>query len=254
MADIVEDKLHEIREMLKSEAQDLCKSVLETDLPPFRAVNHTIPLVDEDKVYPWRPARCPEALKPLWREKKAAYVKTGRWRVATGTNACPLLIIKKRPGPDGKTKIRTVVDKRAINANTKKLASPLPDIESILRNVASHKFRSILDGKDAYEQIRVVPEHVHRTLFTTPDGTMESLVMQLGDCNGGATYQALMNHIFAPYIGVFMDVYLDDIVIYSDTVEEHIQHIRTVLDVLREQKLYLSADKMRFFAKELNLL
>jgi hypothetical protein len=67
-------------------------------------------------------------------------------------------------------------------------------------------------------------------------------------------YQSLMNHIFAPYIGVFMDVYLDNIIIYSDTVEDHIKHIRTVLDVLRREKLYLSADKMQFFAEKPKIL
>jgi len=69
----------------------------------------------------------------------------------------------------------------------------------------------------------VIPEHVNCTLFTTPDGTMESLTLQQGDCNGPSTYQTLMNHLFAPYIGVFMDVYLDDIVIYSDTIEDHVK-------------------------------
>ncbi|GAF88391.1 unnamed protein product, partial [marine sediment metagenome] len=58
------------------------------------------------------------------------------------------------------------------------------------------------------------PEHVGRTLFTTPDGTMESLVLQQGDCNGPATYQSLMNFIFTSHIGVFLEVYLDDIIIY----------------------------------------
>ena len=155
-----------------------------------------------------------DALKPLWREKREAYRRTGRWEFRSGTNAMPMLMLKKASTSDGIIRLRTVIDSRERNTNTKKLASPLPDIEAILRNVASHPFRSLIDGKDAYEQIRVVPEHVSRTLFTTPDGTMVSHVMQLGDCNGGATYQALMNHIFAPHLGVFMDVYLDDVVIY----------------------------------------
>lgn len=253
-AQLVDDQLQVLRNQLLREAADLCKGVAETDLPPLRAVNHEIPLLDESKVYPWRPSRCPEALKPLWHAKRNEYLKSGRWRVATGSNASPLLILKKKPGPKGEQRIRTVVDKRAQNANTRKMASPLPDIETILRNVASHKYRSIMDGKDAYEQIRIKPQHVGRTLFTTPDGTMESLVLQQGDCNGGATYQALMNHIFAPYIGKFMDVYLDDIVIYSDTIEEHLEHVRIVLDILRKEKLFLSADKMHFFTEKMNLL
>jgi hypothetical protein len=134
------------------------------------------------------------------------------------------------------------------------LASPLPDIETILRNVVSHKFRSLVDGKDAYEQIRVLPEDVHKTLFTTPDGTMISQVMQIGDCNAGATYQSLMNHIFASYIGVFMDVYLDDIVIYSDTADEHVRHVKIVIDTLRENTFFLSEHKLQFFKEKLYIL
>ena len=116
-----------------------------------------------------------------------------------------MLLIPKPPRDDGKLRLRTVFDLRQRNANTHKLAAPLPDIDGILRNVVRHKYRSIIDGKDAYEQIRIIPEHVSRTIFNTPDGTMESLVLQQGDCNGPATYQTVMNHIFAPYIGVFMD-------------------------------------------------
>ena len=87
-----------------------------------------------------------------------------------------------------------------------------------------------------YEQIRAIPEHVNHTIFTTPDGTMESLVMQQGDCNAGATYQTLMNHIFASYIGMFVYVYLDDIIIFSDSIKEHVDHIWIVFDILRKEK------------------
>jgi hypothetical protein len=88
----------------------------------------------------------------------------------------------------------------------------------------------------------------------TPDGTMVSLVMQQGDCNVGAMYQTLMNHIFGPHIGVFVYVYLDNIIIFSDTIEEHVEHLRSVFDILHNQKLYLGASKMQFFAKELKIL
>ncbi|KLO03925.1 DNA/RNA polymerase [Schizopora paradoxa] len=98
----------------------------------------------------------------------------------------------------------------------------------------------MLDGKDAYKQIRVVPEHVDRTLFMTPDSSMVSHVLQMGDCNGGATYQALMNHIFADCMGVFVDVYLDDIMIYSDTAADHVKHVKLLIDRLFHEKLYLS--------------
>ena len=67
-----------------------------------------------------------------------------------------------------------------------------------------------------------MPEHVKRSAVTTPDGNMVSLVVQMGDCNAPATYQVLMNHIFSPYMGRFLDVYLDDIIIYSDTLADHV--------------------------------
>lgn len=109
----------------------------------------------------------------------------------------------------------------------------LPDPEGILQRVASHKFCSCMDGKDAYEQIWIEPAHVERTAVTTLDGNMVSHVIQIGDCNVPATYQALMNHIFLPYISHFMDIYLDDIVVYSDTLEDHVRHVKLLIDVLK---------------------
>ena len=141
-----------------------------------------------------------------------------------------------------------------MNKNTCKLVSPLPDIETILCNVVTHPYHTLLDGKDTYEQIWVTPEDVPKTLFTIPDDTMVSHVMQIGDCNAGAMYQLLINHIFASYIGVFMDVYLDDIVIYSDTAEEHMKHIKMVIDTLHTNKFYLSEHKLQFFMEELHIL
>ena len=78
--------------------------------------------------------------------------------------------------------------------------------------------------------------------------------MQQGDCNAGATYQSLMNHIFVPHLGVFVYVYLDDIIIFSDSIEDHIKHIRIVFNILRKEKLFLGPSKMQFFTEELKIL
>ena len=104
---------------------------------------------------------------------------------------------------------------------------PLPDMEGMLRRTASHQYWTLLDMKNAYEQISVIPEHVSRTTVTTPDGNMVSHVLQQGDCKALAIHQALMNHLFSPYIGRFMDIYLDDISIYSNSPEEHVRHVST---------------------------
>ncbi|QRW24379.1 Transposon Ty3-G Gag-Pol polyprotein [Rhizoctonia solani] len=199
------------------------------------------------------PSKCAKKLRPLFDKKAREYLQTGRWELTTGSNAVPMLILTKKSS-DGLVAIQTVLDKREQNNNTVKLALPLPPPKDVLLNVSQKKFRSVIDGKDAYKQIRVVPEDVPKTLFHTPLGTMVSMVMQQGDCNAGATYQSLMNHLFQLYIGVFMYVYLDDIVIFSDTIKEHVKHIRTVADILQRKKFYISPKKMQFFAQELILL
>jgi hypothetical protein len=250
-----EESLQEIRDMLAAEAKDLCEDAATSTLPPFRAINHRIPLIDDKKVYKYRPSKCPRPLEPMWREKSGEYLRTGRWRMAAGSNPIPILLIQKpRKNPEDPIKLRACFDKREQNANTYKLASPMPDQTEVLERIASHKYRSVIDGRDAYEQIRVEKGDVWKTLFNSPSGTMESLVLQQGDCNGPATYQSLMNHIFGPYIGVWMDVYLDDIMIYSDSLKDHIKHVRTVFKILREQKLFLNPKKMQFLAPELHML
>jgi len=73
---------------------------------------------------------------------------------------------------------------------------------------------------------------VECTAVTTPDGNMVSTVLQQGDCNAPATYQVLMNHLFNEFIGNWMDVYLDNIIIYSNTLKGHMEHVRMVLRIL----------------------
>ena len=249
---IEDQRIEEAREELRRYAAPLCKDMADTDLPPLRDINHTIPLIDEEKAYQWRPSRCPEMFREQWSEKRDAYIKTGQWKVTSARNTVPMLLIPK-PGTKP-PQLRTVVDLRERNSNTRKLTSPLPDMEGMLRRVASKPFRTTLDLKNAYEQIRIVPEHVERSAVTTPDGNMVSQVVQQGDCNAPATYQSLMNHLFSAYIGRFMDIFLDDISIYSETLADHVKHVKIVLDILAKEKLYLSGGKLHFIAPELKLL
>ena len=242
-----------VRDELRRYAEPLCKEMHETGLPPLRDINHTIPLIDEAKTYPWRPSKCPEAFREQWAEKRDAYLKTGRWEVTSAGNTVPMLLIPK-PNTSNPVQLRTVVDLRERNKNTHKMTSPLPDMEGMLRRTASQPYRTMLDMKNAYEQIRVIPEHVPRMTVTTPDSNMVSNVLQQGDCNAPATHQALMNHLFSPYIGRFMDIYLDDIIIYSDSLENHVKHVKIVLDVLKREKLYLSRSKLYFVQPELKIL
>ncbi|KIJ48936.1 hypothetical protein M422DRAFT_247311 [Sphaerobolus stellatus SS14] len=116
---IISEGLVELRKLLRAEAADLCKTAGETPLPPLRAIIHRIPLLDSTKTYKWRPSRCPEPVKSLWQKKRDTYLQTGRWRFRNGSNAVPMLIVAKKPGPEGEVRIRTVIDKREQNANTR---------------------------------------------------------------------------------------------------------------------------------------
>ncbi|SJL11792.1 uncharacterized protein ARMOST_15201 [Armillaria ostoyae] len=128
---VSEDVLKQVHAELQEYAAPICKTASETPLPPLQAINHTIPLIDEHKVYPWRPSQCPEAFRSQWDQKRKDYLSSGKQ----------------------KHLLRTVIDLHAHNTNTRKVSAPLPSIEGILCRVVKCKYCSIIDGKDAYEQI-----------------------------------------------------------------------------------------------------
>ncbi|TFK80649.1 hypothetical protein K466DRAFT_503537 [Polyporus arcularius HHB13444] len=82
-ATVLTDTLERLREQLCGKAEDLCQDGARAELPLRRAINHTIPLIDENKVYSWRPSRCPDPLRPLWQEKRNMYLESEQWRMAS---------------------------------------------------------------------------------------------------------------------------------------------------------------------------
>ena len=189
------------------------------ELPLFREVNHHIPLIDENLRYNYHLPHCPEALEQELRQKIDRYTTAGWWEVKAVYQASPLLCVPKSG------KLRTVVDARKRNDNTFKDVTPFPDQDQIRMDVARAKYRTKIDMSDAYEQIRVENEDVWKTAFATTLGTFVSHVMQQGDCNAPTTFQRLMTWIFREHLGIFIRVYLDDIFVYSDTIEDHEGHL-----------------------------
>ncbi|GLB37195.1 putative DNA RNA polymerase [Lyophyllum shimeji] len=218
-------------------------------LPPWREVNHEINLIDEDKQYQYHAPRCPMSLRDEFYAKINKYVDAKWWEPRSVKQAAPLLCIPKKDGS-----LRTPLDARQRNNNTIKDVTPLPDQEIIREDVARAKIRSKIDLTDAYEQVRVRTEDVHKTAFTTIAETYVSNIMQIRDCNAPATFQRLMTSIFRDAIGKFMHVYLDDIFIFSETIEEHEQHLRVVFERLREHSLYLKWKKCELYADRVDCL
>ena len=107
---------------------------------------------------------------------------------------------------------------------------------------------------EAYGQICIQPEDVLKTAFATIFSTFVSRVMQQGDCNAPSTFQRLMTAVSREYITNFVHVYLDDIFIYSSSIEEHEEHLRMVFNKLCEAQLYLSRDKVDLYSKRMDCL
>ncbi|KAJ3473142.1 hypothetical protein NLI96_g13115 [Meripilus lineatus] len=230
-------KTDQLREQWFTKCQDIMNGA-PPRLPPMREINHHIPLIDQNKRYMYHLPRCPDAMKVDLMTKIDKYLKAEWWQRATVSQAAPLLCIPKKSG-----QLRTVVDCRKRNDNTVRDVTPFPDQDQIRMDVARAKVRSKIDLSDAYEQIRIIPGDVLKTAFATVFGTFTSQVMQQGDCNAPSTFQRLMTEIFREHIGKFVHVYLDDIFVFSESVEEHEEHLEMVFAILRKAELYLKKEK-----------
>ena len=132
--------------------------------------------------------------------------------------------------------------------------TPLLDQDQICMDVARAKYCLKIDLLNAYEQIWIELKDIWKMAFSIVYGTYISQVMQQGDCNAPTTFQHLMTMIFRDHIGCFVYVYLDDIFIYSDTLEEHELHLQIVFELLEVADFHLEQEKCNLYAKKLNCL
>ena len=170
----------------------------------------------------------------------------------TASNApcgAPVLFVKKADGS-----LRMCVDYRALNKITVRNRYPLARIEELLDRLRGASVFSKIDLRSGYHQLRIAPEDVDKTTFVTRYGSYKFLVMPFGLTNAPSVFMHLMNTVLAEYVDEFVIVFIDDILIYSNSEEEHKQHVELVLRKLREHTLYANAGKCKFNQRSIEFL
>ena len=130
----------------------------------------------------------------------------------------------------------------------------LPRIDDLFYQMRGEKVFSKIDLRSGYHQVRIKDEYIHKTTFRTRYGHCEFVVVPFGPINVLATFTCLMNSVFSRYLDKFVLVFLDDILIYSKNEEEHEEHLRLTLELLREHKLYAKLSKCDFYKDRIHYL
>ena len=168
-------------------------------------------------------------------------VSKGFIRPSTSPWGAPVLFVKKKDGS-----LRLCIDYRELNKVTIRNQYPLPRIDDLFDQLQGARVFSKIDLRSGYHQLKIRSEDVPKLAFKTRYGHYEFLVMPFGLTNAPAVFMDLMNRIFLPYLDQFVIVFIDDILIYSGSKEDHEEHLRVVLQILRENKLYAKFSKCQF--------
>jgi len=218
-------------------------------LPKHQAWDHEIPIVEGKapafgKIYPMNPEQL-SALKRYIDEN----LEKGFIRESKSPAGYPLFFVPKKGG-----KLRPVIDYRQLNEVTVKNRYPLPLIGEMMDRTSGAYWFTKMDLRGAYNLVRMKEGEEWKTAFRTKYGLYEYLVMPFGLTNAPATFQAFINNVLREYLDEFVVVYLDDILIYSRTLDEHRQHVHAVLKKLAAADLRVSPDKSDFHKQEVEFL
>jgi hypothetical protein len=199
---------------------------------------------------PNRPAfRLPMCQRQEVEKRVEELLQSGGIQPSSSEYGAPVLFV---PKPDGT--LRMCIDYRALNKVTKKNKYPMPRIDDLMDNLAGAKYFSSLDLTSGYNQFKLVDSDIPKTAFNTHIGKYEWKVLPMGLTNAPAVFQTKMNTLFGKHVNRWVCIYLDDVLIFSKTEEEHFQHIRWVLDILQKNGLKAKNSKCEFFKTELKFL
>jgi hypothetical protein len=201
-----------------------------------------------------RPYRLPETQKVEVDRQVQQLLRDGIIEESTSAWNSPILVIPKKMDASGQRKFRLVVDYRKLNEKTVGNAYPLPDITEILDQLGQAKYYSCVDLAMGYHQLDMNPEDIDKTAFSTKAGHWAYKRMPFGLKTAPATFQKLMNTVLCGLTGSRCFAFLDDIVIYANSVEDHDRKLRDVFKRLRKHRLKLQPDKCEFLRKEVTFL
>ena len=211
-------------------------------------VEHDIPLIDQDPFrLPYRripPAQFQEVRKHIQEMEQAGVIQKSR-----SPYASPIVVVHKKDGS-----IRLCVDYRHLNSKTRRDAFPMPRIDEALDALGNAKYFTTLDLTSGYWQVKVAEKDQAKTAFTTPMGLFECVRMPFGLQNAPATFQRLMTSCLGDQQFESLLIYLDDIIIFSSSFDDHLERLRLVLGRLRQQGLKLKPRKCHLLQTKVKYL
>ncbi|GJR90060.1 putative reverse transcriptase domain-containing protein [Tanacetum coccineum] len=218
-------------------------------IPPTRQVEFQIDLIPGVAPVARAPYRlAPSEMKELSDQLKELSDK-GFIRPSSSPWGAPVLFVKKKDGS-----FRMCIDYRELNKLTVKNRYPLPRIDDLFDQLQGSSIYSKIDLRSGYHQLRVREEDIPKTAFRTRYGHYEFQVMPFGLTNAPAVFMDLMNRVCKPYLDKFVIVFIDDILIYSKNKQEHAEHLKLILELLKKEQLYAKFSKCEFWIPKVQFL
>ncbi|CAO1939527.1 unnamed protein product [Urochloa humidicola] len=243
----LEDKLHPDIAILLQEFQPLFAPI--SGLPPIRACDHSIPLVQGAKPVYIRPYRYPPALKDEIEKQVQDLLDKGIIQHSNSPFSSPMLLVKKKDGS-----WRPCVDYRYLNALTIRGKFPIPIFDELVDELAGATWFSSLDLNSGFHQIRMKAGEEYKTAFQTHFGHFEFKVMSFGLCGAPGTFQGAMNSTLKPLLRKCVLVFFDDILVFSKSFAEHIDHLRAVFQLLSADQWQVKLSKCSFAQRQIAYL